>query len=314
MRPRRVLIILTVLVLTGAGVATLLTSREGPFSAGPPRLALAAEPAHARSNTTPPPSPTASAGGWQVTLAGPLPTGGPDHGPVWTLPGGPVDLAQVRTLAAALGMGEQPVRVAGAWQVKGRGVLEVRDDPGRPWSFSAAYAPGPPPIERDAHLAATAVLIATGVRGTTGPITSSGPYLTLTTDPAGNGLPTAGWSTQVTVGPGGTVANAHGWLARPRRGAEYRLISAGKAFDELRRRFGHRPGLQERECPSVEAEGSLPCAPKVTLVTGAHPGLSLTYNRDAPMLAPSWLFTTTTPGRLIPQVAIEPAQLSTPAP
>lgn len=82
--------------------------------------------------------------------------------------------------------------------------------------------------------------------------------------------------------------------------------------------FGHRPGPPEaagpRVCPRVEAEGSLPCTPKASVVTGARAGLSLTFDRNAPLLAPSWLFTTTASEQPIPQVAIVPDHLAGPGP
>jgi hypothetical protein len=73
-------------------------------------------------------------------LVGPLPTG-PAEARAHPLPGSAATEADVRRLAAALGVSDDPRRVEHAWQA---GSLRVEDAAGNPWSMSAGCGPDVP--------------------------------------------------------------------------------------------------------------------------------------------------------------------------
>jgi hypothetical protein len=56
----------------------------------------------------------------------------------------------------------------------------------------------------------------------------------VTVSPTLGGLPVRGWDWQVTVGPGGVVGSASGWLAEPARGDDYPLAGTAAGLERLR--------------------------------------------------------------------------------
>ncbi|MCW2883468.1 MAG: hypothetical protein JWL58_330 [Streptosporangiaceae bacterium] len=255
------------------------------------------------------PSPPAPPGTKQrAVLSGPLPAG-PARATAWTLPAGPADSASVLRLARALGISGTPRRRGSGWEVSGPGTLQVTGEPGLRWSFFFVKgAPtGAPPDEPAALATAARLARASGTR--TGPFTATlhGPQVTLVADDSLDGLPTAGWQTQLTVAGGAIIAGA-GWLARPRRDSDYPAMSARDTFEALLTAVGRRPLPGRARCPQVEQEACPPGRRPVISVTGARFGLSLAYWRNQPVLAPSWLFSTAQ-GAVLPQVAVPAADL-----
>lgn len=259
------------------------------------------------SQTTPTaaPSPDTTS---RVVLAGPLPPG-PANSPAWTLPTGPADQASVDQLTRALGITGTPHRDGPGWKSSGPGVLQVTGDPGQPWSFLTQGAPtGAAPAQPAAQATARRFARTSGLA--IGPFraTLSGRSIVFVADLTAGGLPTASWQTQLTIGAGGRITAAEGWLARPQRGTGYPVITAPQAFESLRKALASRPLPVRARCPEVEQEACPPGGRRQLVVTNARFGLSLTYWKNRPVLAPSWLFTTRE-GAVIPQVAVVPERL-----
>jgi hypothetical protein len=83
------------------------------------------------------------------------------------------------------------------------------------------------------------------------------------------------------------------------------LITALQAFESLRKALTSRPLPARARYPEVEQEACPPGGRRQLVVTSVRFGLSLTYWKNRPVLAPSWLFTTGE-GAVIPQVAVVP--------
>lgn len=109
-------------------------------------------------------------------------------------------------------------------------------------------------------------------------------------DPVVGGLPTVGMGSVVSVGGGGDVAFASGWLAEPQRGDAYPLIGSSEA---LRRLQDRQPvPLDEGREPAVGCEGCPATEPVVVTVTSVRLGLELAPAADAgaAWLVPAYLF------------------------
>jgi len=199
----------------------------------------------------------------------PLPTAS-QSAEVWTWPAGPASARDVKTLAKELGLDGDPPRVADGWQVgTATAMVRVYDDPGWPWSYTTSKTPvswtvciaggnfgpyfncdnnppSPPPSPTgspspqptisapgldQAPSIAKPLLTALGV---TGPISVSSigrdGITTLDVPPSVQGMPTNGFRVWIQVDSTGVVT-ASGWLATPKPGAVYPLISAMQAFD-----------------------------------------------------------------------------------
>lgn len=109
-------------------------------------------------------------------------------------------------------------------------------------------------------------------------------------DPVVGGLPTVGMGSVVSVGGGGDVVFANGWLADPQRGDAYPLVGSTEA---LRRLQANQPvALDGGREPAVGCEGCLPTEPVVVTVTGVRLGLQLApaAGADQAWLVPAYLF------------------------
>ncbi|MGI8759511.1 MAG: hypothetical protein ACR2K0_09425, partial [Acidimicrobiales bacterium] len=109
-------------------------------------------------------------------------------------------------------------------------------------------------------------------------------------DPVVGGLPTVGMGSVVSVGDGGEVVFAGGWLADPQRGDAYPLVGSSEA---LRRLQEDQPvALDGGREPAVGCEGCLPTEPVVVTVTGVRLGLQLApaAGADQAWLVPAYLF------------------------
>lgn len=120
-----------------------------------------------------------------------------------------------------------------------------------------------------------------------------------------DGVEAYGHATRVDVAPDGTVSHGSGWLAEPRRGDTYPLITAQEAFDRL------PPRMVAMLCPvGPDGQGCTP--PPPAEITGARVGLSLQPLRDGgQVLVPSWLFTVKGSPELVAAVAVDPKYLDT---
>jgi hypothetical protein len=112
-----------------------------------------------------------------------------------------------------------------------------------------------------------------------------------------------GLSTDVKVGPSGTVTMASGWLGRPLPGAVYPLVTAAQAARAL-------GGAGNQPAGSQPGDGS----PAVLRVTGAGYGLALGYDGSGaaarPVLVPAWLLQAAGSAGPVPAVAISPRYLA----
>jgi hypothetical protein len=108
-------------------------------SADPPQLRLAAGSGSDAASAADAPMAAGkqAASGSSFTLVGPLPSG-PDDAKAQSLPRAAATVADVRRLAGALGVTDEPKRVEHAWQA---GVLRVEDAAGNPWSMYAGCGP-----------------------------------------------------------------------------------------------------------------------------------------------------------------------------
>src|SRR5262249_29389596 len=97
--------------------------------------------------------------------------------------------------------------------------------------------------------------------------------------PVAAGLPTSGFGAPLRIAPGGTVTGGRGWLARPAAGAEYPLLSAADAVEQI-----VVPDLA-RLC------GRKVCPTPPMVITGARLGLALRWNFSGqPLLVPAWRY------------------------
>jgi hypothetical protein len=147
----------------------------------------------------------------------------------------------------------------------------------------------------------------------------AGAVTSVSADPAVQGLPTSGFATVVSVGPGNAITTASGWLSRPVPGAVYPLISAGQAARALRAavtRTAPRGGNPPRgACPVKPGVGCAGAGPvRLLRVTGAVYGLALGYDGTGtgsrPVLVPAWLVRVAGTGEPIPEVAVSPRYLA----
>jgi hypothetical protein len=274
-------------------------------------------------------------------LKGPLPSL-PDRAKAWTL-GNTTDPDRVADLAAALGLAGRPRQGPTGWTVQnGRRALVVTRAAGVPWTYGTdlgvcgtrvgggPYRPGPgiqcldpnaqvaspsrpvdlpSPAEAERiarDLAARAGLELAGARVR---VVDSWAARIVTIDPAVEGTPTSGISWTVTVGAGGAVRYASGWLATPRPGDTYPLIGVQAGFEQLKkaRPLGPMsrvdvPTPVRRPCLPAGGPGANPCTAKplparVATVTGVRLGLQLApaipkpgRPADVAYLLPAYLF------------------------
>ncbi|EME99313.1 hypothetical protein J7W19_08570 [Streptomyces mobaraensis NBRC 13819 = DSM 40847] len=189
-----------------------------------------------------------------------------------------------------------------------------RDSHDRPGGSDPAAAR---PVSEDrARAAARPVLAALGLGDAK--VDASrvfGAVRTVAADPVLGGLPTYGRQTVLRVGADGRVTDGAGAVVTPVKGAEYPLVGAARALDELNRRAG-KAGVRIGGCatpvPADEGAGSSPgaaasgpgsppCAggtlPRASVpIRGATFALAARSVGGRPALVPSWLFEAAVPG------------------
>ncbi|MGW0560987.1 hypothetical protein ACWDZ4_10185 [Streptomyces sp. NPDC003016] len=292
-------------------------------------------------------------GGATYRAAGKLPEG-PGSAPVYRA-SGTVTEAEVARLAEALGVPGKP-RVEGpAWKAgvtkDGSGpVLQVnRQAPGT-WTFAqygrggsdnctkrekcsgTSYAPGgqgSAVSEKAAKEAAAPVLKAVGQGDAElNARQLMGAVRVVNADPKVGGLPTYGWATGVQIGPDGRPVGGSGQLKSLTKGAEYPVISAGEALEQLNRAgegagktgiggcatpVPHGGGAEDRAAgagaaaPCETDGGQTPAAPEPVTVGKAVFGLSAQYVDGRQALVPSWLFEVRPGGGAQPFTITHPA-------
>jgi len=96
----------------------------------------------------------------------------------------------------------------------------------------------------------------------------------VTASPQVDGRDTVGWSWTASIGPGGRVEYASGWLSTPEPGAIYPLLGVDKALEPLNQR--RQAGVSERSfCPGDKAawSGCVPWPASSRRLTGVRLGL-----------------------------------------
>ncbi|MFF9013966.1 hypothetical protein ACF09C_13505 [Streptomyces sp. NPDC014870] len=355
-RPRPLLVasVAAGVLLAGGGGVYLANTSDGTPTAGgaaaaPPPLSLGATGDGSNRDGGPgiaPGEPDPNGGGAVYRAKGPLPTG-PSSAAVHR-PEGRVTSAEVTRLAKALGIAGTPTLEGEVWKIApekdGSGLrLDVSAEAPGSWTF-ARYDGGPvgdtclkgkacpPPGEAEspkggpvseaaARAAAAPVLKAVGQDDAKVDASQlMGSVRVVNADPVVGGLPTYGWSTGIQVGPGGELVSGSGQLKEPAKGAEYPVVSAGKALEELNKAAvpgsvgiggcatappagdapGEAPGAPAAHDGSADSAGdtatapTAPCEPRneprELTVTGAVFGLAAQFVDGERALVPSWLF------------------------
>ncbi|MFD6181222.1 hypothetical protein [Streptomyces goshikiensis] len=202
----------------------------------------------------------------------------------------------------------QPGNGAGDDCVRGKdtcgpGTLPLEAGPGK-------ASKGGPVTEEAAKAAAGPVLAAAGQDGAKlDARATEGSARVVTADPVIGGLPTQGWSTKITVGPGSEVLAAAGELKAPVRAGEQKLVGAAEALTRLNAKgkgpdgTGPGPSGCATSVPlepdtAVGPGETAPCnpeprpmkPPRTETVRGAVLGLAPGTVDGARGLVPSWLF------------------------
>ncbi|MFE5616723.1 hypothetical protein [Streptomyces sp. NPDC056524] len=361
-----------VLLAGGGGVYLATTASEAGDSrpagaAAPPPLRLDAKNGTGGVDGTggtdggpgiAPGEPDPNGGGAVYRARGPLPDG-PSSAAVHR-PEGRVTSAEVTRLAQALGIPGAPRLQGGVWKIApekdGSGLrLDVSAEAPGSWTFTR-YEGGPagdtclkgkacpppgevkppsggPVSEAAARAAATPVLKAIGQEDAKLDASQlMGAVRVVNADPVVGGLPTYGWSTGIHVGPGGELVAGSGQLKEPVKGAEYPLIGAEKALEELNKASsgpgsigiggcatdppaGETAGETTGEAPTVTCEPG--AEPKELTVTGATLGLAAQFVDGERALVPSWLFRVEAEAGAKPhtvvRTAVAPEHLAPPA-
>ncbi|GKQ37995.1 hypothetical protein [Streptomyces sp. A012304] len=275
---------------------------------------------------------------------------GPDSAPVYWAKGA-VTKEEVARLAAALGVGGTPVADGDAWRVgagnDGSGpVLRVNQQAPGMWTF-VRYAAGTdaceggvavctqgstspvtdPVSEAAAKKAAAPVLKALGQDDAE--IDASqvlGAQRLVNADDEVGGVPTFGWTTDLSVSPQGEVVAGSGRMETPAKGETYPVLGAEKALELLNAAPGkHRMGIGGCATPvptkdrqeSLCAASTAPPKKQSLTVEDAEFGLAPHASGGRPLLVPSWLFEVRAPGAgntyTVAYPAIEPEYLRAPA-
>ncbi|MFG2296665.1 hypothetical protein [Streptomyces sp. NPDC048603] len=191
--------------------------------------------------------------------------------------------------------------------------------------------PGPAVTEDAAKAAAAPVLEAIGQRDAKlDARLTQGAVRVVVADPVVGGLPTQGWSTRISVGPGGTVVAGSGELKVPDRAGERSVITATAALDKLN--AASRPPvtgpsgcatpvpLEDPSSPAATGTDTLPCnpeprpikPPRTETVDKAVLGLVSATVDGVRGLEPAWLFEVAgrngAPGHTVAQAAVADPQ------
>ncbi|MEV6951342.1 hypothetical protein [Streptomyces sp. NPDC051183] len=211
-----------------------------------------------------------------------------------------------------------------------------RGSQGNPGSRSGAGKSGKPVTEEAAKAAAAPVLAAAGQSGAKlDAHLTQGSLRVVSADPVIGGLPTAGWSTRVSVGADSRVVAGSGELKTPVRAAEQPVVGAVEALARLNAASsgsdGTGPGpsgcattVPVSPDTPVGATDTLPCnpeprpmkPPRTETVRGAVLGLVPGTVDGARGLVPAWLFEVAGknggPGRTVTQPAAADDSAPTP--
>lgn len=285
---------------------------------------------------------------------------------------GEVTSAEVARLAGALGIAGAPRLNGDVWLAgeaadgSGPRLTVTRTAPGT-WNFTRFQAPGngtgddcvrgkdtcgpatlpralggagagtgKPVSEEAAKAAAAPVLAAAGQDGAKlDARLTQGSVRVVSADPVVGGLPTQGWSTQVSVGSDASVIGGSGELKAPVRAAEQPVVGAAEALARLNEKSsgsdGTGPGPSgcatsvplDPDHP-VGATDTPPCnpeprpmkPPRTETVKGAVLGLVAGTVDGARGLVPAWLFEVAGKGGAPGHTVAQPAasQESTPGP
>ncbi|MGW6100176.1 hypothetical protein ACWFRK_38970 [Streptomyces sp. NPDC055157] len=338
-------------------------SRSGSGDDAAPLLALDETPGDPDGPTAPPEGiavgePDPGGGGLVYRAAGKLPDG-PDTAAVHRAKG-TVSAAEVARLAKALGVAGTPQAEGAAWKVGSDGdgsgpLLRVNKQAPGTWTFarygsggtdncqsttvcsSKDVAPGgtgAPVSEKAAKAAAAPVLKAAGQDDAALDARQlMGSVRVVNANPVVDGLPTYGWATGIQVGPDGEVTGGSGQLKGLEKGAEYPVISAGDALNQLNRAGRAdtpRSGIGGCATP-VPLEDGTPKSPgnscgtrtgaergtTTVTVDKAVFGLAMRYVEGEQTLVPSWLFSVHPAaggtGNTVTQVAVDPDSLAKPS-
>jgi hypothetical protein len=218
----------------------------------------------------------------------------------------PVTAGAVARLAKALGLSGDPVRTGDVWRIGPERdapgpVLTVAVNAPGDWSFrrfggggprgddcspkaDRCAGPGIAPGEPAPGGAAGEAVDAAGARKAAAPVLAAaggggseiavdgpaGGVRTVRAEPRIGGVPTHGWTTTVTVGPGGEVVGGWGRLAVPVRGADFPVLTADTALGKLNGSRSAAPA--GAEClPGERKSARLPgCAATRCVPTGTR--------------------------------------------
>lgn len=256
-------------------------------------------------------SPTRVPGGWRVTGSGNLQIADSD-GQHWMYLG-------LNMFQPCVGSLRGPATGTAAWIAPraaqpGAATVACPVKPGQLEPFDpipGQSGGGVAPSVSGAEAVAMPVLQAVGLAGAPLRTATIGSYTFVSADPTVDGLPTAGFSTTIGVGPGNRIVQASGWLSHAVPGDTYPLTGARQAFARLKSSThptAHPPHLM---CPlNPDVLCGTPSLIRQIDVTGAVYGLALSFNQGQPVLVPAWLFAIAGSGLRIPEVAINPHYLT----
>jgi hypothetical protein len=133
------------------------------------------------------------------------------------------------------------------------------------------------------------VLAAVGINPDAARVQTAGGQTSVIFSPTVAGLGVLGLESSVSIDERGQIVDAAGWMASPRTGPTYPLISARQAYDQLLRQPQPMMALA-MPCRIVAGtRGCLPAPDRV--VSGVTLGLMRASTTDqAILLVPAWLF------------------------
>jgi hypothetical protein len=167
----------------------------------------------------------------------------------------------------------------------------------------------PGPSESEARAAAQPVFDALGLSDARVTVWPGDPTASVQASPTVDGLPTVGLVTYLQIDADGDVVWADGRLPVADRGADYPVISAADAFDQLL----DQPRAVMDICMQ-RPDGEPGCAEVPPAeVTGGTLGLLLDYDGQRPVLVPAWLFDVKGEPEPVAQIAVDPSFLAPPA-
>jgi hypothetical protein len=155
------------------------------------------------------------------------------------------------------------------------------------------------PTDADALLAARPVLAALGLAQAPTRVLRLPGQVVVAADPVVDGLPTSGFGTSLQVAPDRSIVAGHGWLGHPVAGAEYPLLPAAEAVNQIATPAVARP-CGKTGCPE----------PPPMVITGARLGLMLQWSATAQaLLVPTWRYDVRGMDTPLVVIAVQPAYL-----